>query len=460
MRKARALLGVALAGLLLILQVAVERSARSPGPSAGPTYKVMVIGFDGADPDFLEPMLAAGKLPNFARLRREGAYGRLQTFKPTKSVVVWTSIATGKRMEKHGVIDWMVLSPDGREKVLATGHVRRAEALWNIASAANRRVSIVNWWATWPAEPVRGEMVSNHFRKALRRRVEEATYPPALYDELAPLAHADLEEVRREMRESGIPVFSAEAAEAAFRPSPTFRSNFRESVNLFAEDCLFEEVSLHLLRSRGQPDLFAAIFRNIDIFSHFAWRFIDRRTAERVYGSLSGTQKPLSPPVERQMDEAYAAVLESVYEHEDRRLGRLMAEAGSDTVVVVVSDHGFQFRNDPRDVERRFGFYHYDGPMAPSGVIFLWGPPVRAGLSLKGASVFDICPTVLYLMGIPVGRDMDGRALVEALDSKVLAARPPASVASHETGQRSGHSRPSPVDEEIFEELRSLGYVQ
>ncbi len=420
----------------------------------------MIIGLDGADPEFLETMLAAGKLPNFARLFREGAYGHLQTFKPTKSVVVWTSIATGKRMEKHGVIDWMVLSPDGREKVLATGQIRRAEALWNIASAAEKRVTIVNWWATWPAEPVRGELVSNHFRKAIRRPVEAATYPPALYDELLPLARLDPEEVRREMSEAGLPVFTPEAAEAGFRPSPNFRNNFRESVNLFAEDRLFEKVSLHLLASRGQPDLFAAIFRNLDVFSHFAWRFIDRRTAERVYGSLAGTRKPLPVGVERQMDEAYAAVLEPLYQHEDGRLGRLMARAGPDTVIVVVSDHGFQFRNDPRDPERRYGFYHYDGPMAPSGVIFLWGPPVRAGIRLLQASVFDVAPTVLYLLGIPAGRDMDGRILVEALDPKLLAARPPTWIATHETGQRGGGARPSPVDEEILEELRSLGYIQ
>jgi len=457
-KRASLLVGAGLVALLVALSVAVDRIERSPG--AGRTSKVMVIGLDGADPEFLETMLAEGKLPNFARLFREGAYGHLQTFKPTKSVVVWTSIATGKRMEKHGVIDWMVLSPDGREKVLATGHIRRAEALWNIASTAEKRVTIVNWWATWPAEPVRGELVSNHFRKAIRRPVEEATYPPALYDELVLLARLDLDEVRREMREAGLPVFTPEAAEAAFRPSENFRNNFRESVNLFAEDRLFEKVSLHLLASRGQPDLFAVIFRNLDVFSHFAWRFIDRRTAERVYGSLAGTRKPLPVGVERQMDEAYAAVLEPLYQHEDGRLGRLMAQAGPDTVVIVVSDHGFQFRNDPRDLDRRYGFYHYDGPMAPSGVIFLWGPPVRARIRLPQASVFDVAPTVLYLLGIPAGRDMDGRILVEAIDPKVLAAHPPSWIATHETGQRGRGARPSPVDEEILEELRSLGYIQ
>ena len=94
------------------------------------------------------------------------------------------------------------------------------------------------------------------------------------------------------------------------------------------------------------------------------------------------------------MNEAHARVLESVYVHEDRRLGRFLDRAGPDTVAIVVSDHGFQFRP--------YGFYHYGldaggGTLAPPGVIFLWGPPIRAGARLNAPTVFDGTPTVLQL---------------------------------------------------------------
>jgi arylsulfatase A-like enzyme len=163
------------------------------------------------------------------------------------------------------------------------------------------------------------------------------------------------------------------------------------------------------------------------------------------------------------MDEAYASVLEAVYIHEDRRLGRFLQRAGPDTVVIVVSDHGFQFRN--------YGFYHYAlGPpgarapgsvetLAPPGVVFLWGPPIRAGVKLDNAGVFDVTPTALYLMGLPVGEDMDGRVLVEAISPEVLAARPVEWTPTHDTGTRGGDPRESPVDEEILKELETLGYV-
>ncbi len=179
------IVALVIVGVLLALNSVVTRGETSP--NGKPAYKVMVLGFDGVDPEFLEYLIEEGRLPNFARLLKEGAYGPCQTFKPTKSVVIWTSIATGKRMEKHGIIDWMLLSEDKREKVLATGNVRRTEAMWNIASGSGKSVQILNWWATWPTEVVAGEMVSNHYPKPKGDTLEDVTYPMSLVEELAPL---------------------------------------------------------------------------------------------------------------------------------------------------------------------------------------------------------------------------------------------------------------------------------
>jgi len=462
--KAYAVAILLLVAIVYHLDVALWRSedgATAPSPDS--SYRILILGFDGADPEFLTSLMSQGKLPNFERLFREGAYGPCQTFKPTKSNVIWTSIATGKRMEKHGIVDWMVLSEDGQERLLTTGNQRRTEALWNIATTRGKSVQIVNWWATWPAESVAGEMVSNHFTKIRSRRIEDATYPAALYEELEPFAQIGMDSVRDEMRAAGIPVYSEEIMRGMFRPTENFRRRFEASVDLFAEDMLVERVANHLLDTRGQRDLFGVIFRNADIFSHFLWRFIDIRLASEVFELLNQKKKPLTPEIEKTMDEAYASVLEAVYIHEDRRLGRFLERAGPDTVVVVVSDHGFQFRN--------YGFYHYAlGPpgarapgsvetLAPPGVVFLWGPPIRAGVRLGYASVFDVTPTALYLMGLPVGKDMDGRVLVEALSPELLAARPVEWVPTYDTGTRGGAPRESPVDEEILEELETLGYV-
>jgi hypothetical protein len=287
--------------------------------------------------------------------------------------------------------------------------------------------------------------------------LEEATYPPELTRELEPLREITRGEAERIMRGAGIPFYEPEVADATFRPSENFRREFRASVGHFVEDLLVERVGHHLLDTRGQRDLFAILFRNPDIFSHFLWRFIERRTAERVFTKLMDDKAPLTPDIERLMNEAYARVLEPVYIHEDRRLGRMLERADSDTVVIVVSDHGFQFR--------AYGFYHYGldaggGTLAPPGVIFLWGPPIRARARLNAPTVFDVAPTVLHLMGLPVGRDMDGRVLTEALSPQLLAERSVEWVDTHDTGRRGSSPLPSPIGDDILEELRTLGYVR
>jgi len=136
-----------LATIFYYLDGTLRRSEMDGGTAASDSsYRVMLLGFDGTDPEFLMSLMSQGKLPNFERLFREGAYGPCRTFKPTKSNVIWTSVATGKRMEKHGIIDWMVLSEDGQERLLTTGNQRRTEALWNIATVLSKSDSSV--WST------------------------------------------------------------------------------------------------------------------------------------------------------------------------------------------------------------------------------------------------------------------------------------------------------------------------
>ena len=421
---------------------------------ASESYRVVIAGFDGMDPEFLDYFLSQGMLPNFQKLMREGAYAPCRTFKPTKSVVLWTSVATGKRMEKHGIVDWQLLSKDGR-KILASGQSRRTEALWNIASQSGKSSSIVNWWATWPAEAVQGAIVSNHFPRSLHEPLEEATFPPELAAELEALGLPERSAAEAALVEAGIPVYSREVADSVFRPNSQFRARFQTAAGVFNDDAIAERSLFHLFDSRGQASLSAVLFRTTDVYTHFLWRFIDRRVAEPVYRALREEGKPLTEEIVRTMDEAYARVLEPVYVHEDRRLGRLMETLAPDTVLLVVSDHGFQFRN--------YGFNHYDdgrgGVKAPPGILFLWGPPVRPGGRLQGPTLFDVGPTALYLLGLPVGRDMDGRVLTEALSGELLSRRPVAWILSHDDGTRAGSDRESPVDEGVLRELRSLGYV-
>jgi len=97
------------------LQAATPPSAGeepASGPRAG--VRLLFIGLDGANWTVARPLIERGELPNLARLMAEGHSGplhSLRTYRPTAgrwgwwSAVVWATIATGYREEKHGILD-------------------------------------------------------------------------------------------------------------------------------------------------------------------------------------------------------------------------------------------------------------------------------------------------------------------------------------------------------------------
>jgi hypothetical protein len=88
------------------------------------------------------------------------------------------------------------------------------------------------------------------------------------------------------------------------------------------------------------------------------------------------------------------------------------------------------------------------------GVVLARGPGIRRGVRIADAGIMDIAPTVLYLLDLPVGRDMEGRVLKEALDPRLLAARSVKWVPI-----RGAASGAEPKDR-LLDDLRSLGYIR
>ena len=135
--------------------------------------KLLLIGWDAADWRVIEPMLAAGKLPNLSKLMAEGVHGNNSTLYPVLSPMLWTSIATGKRPFKHGIHGFSEPNPDGSGVRPITNISRGTRALWNMLQLSGKRSVVVGWWPSHPAEPIDGVMVSNHYQRALRMRKSE-----------------------------------------------------------------------------------------------------------------------------------------------------------------------------------------------------------------------------------------------------------------------------------------------
>ncbi|MCP9859171.1 MULTISPECIES: alkaline phosphatase family protein [unclassified Cyanobium] len=137
-----------------------------PPPASGRPMRLLMLGWDGADWDVLDPLLEAGALPHLAGLLARGWRAPLASLEPRLSPLLWTSAITGVTPDRHGVLNFVEPSPDGQGLRLASSTSRRCRALWNLLQLCGLRSHVVNWYATHPAEPINGVVLSNQFFQA------------------------------------------------------------------------------------------------------------------------------------------------------------------------------------------------------------------------------------------------------------------------------------------------------
>ena len=107
--------------------------------------RILLVGWDAADWQVIDPLLDAGKMPNLARLVERGAIADLATLHPPYSPILWTSIATGKRPTKHGITGFIEPTRDARAVRPVSSLSRRCKALWNILGQNGLRSVVVGW---------------------------------------------------------------------------------------------------------------------------------------------------------------------------------------------------------------------------------------------------------------------------------------------------------------------------
>jgi len=128
--------------------------------------KILLLGWDAADWKIIRKLMDAGEMPHLERLINEGVMGNLATLQPILSPMLWSSIATGKRADKHGIYGFTEPSPDGSGVRPVTSTSLKAQPLWNIIEDQGLKSAVVGWFATHPANALKGTVVSNHFHQA------------------------------------------------------------------------------------------------------------------------------------------------------------------------------------------------------------------------------------------------------------------------------------------------------
>ncbi|MDZ7334040.1 MAG: alkaline phosphatase family protein [candidate division KSB1 bacterium] len=106
-------------------------------------------------------------------------------------------------------------------------------------------------------------------------------------------------------------------------------------------------------------------------------------------------------------------VIDQVYRREELFDGEYQAAAPD--IIIVPAKYEYYLDAGKRTCRLFIGSTNDDYPVhayhEPKGVFFMTGPDVIRGQNLGEISIFDIAPTVLYLLGLPLNQKFDGRVL-------------------------------------------------
>ena len=405
------------------------------------TRKVLLIGWDAADWKVIHPLLDAGKMPNLEKLVSRGVIGNLATLRPDLSPMLWTSIATGKRPFKHGILGFTEPTPGGDGIRPVTNLGRKCRAIWNMLTLCGLRCHVAGWWPSHPVEPISGVMISNHFQRATAKHGDPWPVPPSSVHPARIIGN--LEKLRthpQELDPGLVQLFVPDLFEIDQEKDRRIETLART----IAESVTIRDVMGAVMHH--EPWHFGAVyFDAIDHFCHAFMRYHPPR---------------LEWVPEKDYD-LYHEVIEAAYRLHDVHLGMLMKFVPEDGYIMLISDHGFQSDHlRPRSVPLEPA-----GPAIqhrPYGIFVLAGPDVKRDERIYGASLLDICPTILSIYGLPIGEDMDGKPLVNAFDSppEVLTIPSWEGVEGGPDGAHSPETRLDPVaSREALQQLVELGYI-
>lgn len=492
---------------------------RGGGGSKGAT--VALVGIDSGDWDIIDPYIEAGKLPNLARVRRDGASARLDV-DSAFSPISWTSLATGQHPDVHGIS-----LPDRRSDALEMGGDQiRVHRLWDIAGKGGKRSLVVDYWLTYPAYPIEGVMIG------------KAAFAPA----------ADIP--------GGPSAWPTDAHEKT--GDPIEPGDLRDALTGLDLLATTSTGWMDGWMDTERFDLLVLPIYPVDLALHMLW-------SEHAVVAGGRDLSSVPPDQVERLQQGHDMVLQTL-QMADELLGRAMEYVGDDGYVIVVSDHGHTgtdsshrrialsralldggegtvergtFEADGATIQLTSGHRWVDGAIpeltyrlsapeitvtgdgAPEvttrllatrsasgepllrerlgklivsdavlatadsilgrhvepgfsvfvnsgfhrvedqGIFAVLGPGVQPGpLETPVASV-DVTPTTLWLLGLPVGEDMAGRPVTAALTDRAARSNPVRTLATHEDGTRPWASGTAPTaTPEALERMKALGYVE
>lgn len=260
--------------------------------------KIFVFGIDGAMPEkIFEEWL--DELPNIKKLMANGSYAKLNSTIPPLSVTAWTSMTTGKKPAEHGIFEY--LYPDnnipGKMNLSSSFNVRE-KRIWEIAAEQEKKVISCFVPLTWPVKPYRGIIISGPPALVERRKF---AYPKEIESEIQKISGNNFQMDIRFFRE-------------------LTKKDISENIKKVTKNHL--GIMKYLIKNK-EWDLFFGVITGSDRMNHSFWRYCDKE--HRKYDSNS----------------EFKETLKEYYKFLDRELGEILNLLDKNTLIIVLSDHGF-----------------------------------------------------------------------------------------------------------------------
>lgn len=366
--------------------------------------KLLLIAWEAAEWSIIEPLLDAGDLPNLNRLIEHGVMGRLANLGPVEPPLAWTSVATGRRPEDHGIVGSQEPDENGIDVRPFPVTSRRCKAVWNLLNDIGLRTHVVAWPATWPSEKLNGVMLSSGWDAPL---VDDGLRSWFARDAVSP---AEFTETATELR---MHVHELKVKDlASFAPMISESDSVNDSNIAILGHALAMAASRHSAATylmENEPwDFMAVHFPSIDEITRAFIEF----------------DPPRLPQLTEERFEKFRGVIAEAYRFHDKMLGRLVELAGSSSSVIVCSTSGV-YTGRSRAVADPSKKINYNAHYRPNGLLFMSGPDVRHDELLYGATIYDLVPIILSLLGAPVPQQLPGRFLREAFSKAITTTFAP-----------------------------------
>jgi tetratricopeptide (TPR) repeat protein len=404
---------------------------------------VIFIGLDGADWQLLDAYMRNGSMPNLQSLVREGTAGDLITEHPPLSPLLWNTMMTGTSPLEHEILDFTRFHPVTGHKEPITSDERRMPAIWNMATQAGKSTAVFGLWATYPAEPVRGLVVSDRFFTFLFSESappKGTVYPPAR----EPWARKILGEVENEvdfnMVAHYMPSLRADEFEERRRATDPYSHPISALRRILVETTVYDRLARGYLESHA-PDVTILYLQGTDSIGH-------------VFAPYTA---PRQPHISEEDFARYSVVPENYFRYVDKILGDYKAIAQKRGArLMLASDHGFHWFDDRPTELSSFAASTAAKWHRKAGIYLLWGNGIAArGRTGSEQHVAQIASTLLALGGMPAGEGMTAPPIV------VTAANARVDYRQHYVPMKpptEGSPSQAASDEELAK-LKSLGYI-